>query len=238
MSAKLAAVGQVVVTGRKALHKHPSDAGIIRVPKCGIWASNHDTWETTPLVDPAGDGNIPRTTFARDPMGELPKSVGDNVGTSWTGGDMDCSTNFGVGHKDVRAPNVAQTLVVVELVAGNPDVQGHIWKVQTSGCDSLESKEAQKSSRRLARSRPLSWPSSSLSASSSAVRFLPRGITLSTAALTFSSVSERRGTSCVGNGEAADAEERAEEGTSSEGCRYESARTSDLRRVAYFSLRS
>ena len=83
-------------------------------------------------------------------MGELPESASDNVGTSWEGGDMDCSTNFGVGRKYARAPNVAQTLVVAELVAGNPDVQGHTWKAQMSGCDSLESKEAQKSSRRLA----------------------------------------------------------------------------------------
>lgn len=124
MSAKLAAAGQVVVTERKERHKHPSDVRVVRVPRYGIRADNHDTWETTPLVDPAGDGNIPRTTFARELMGELPESASDNVGTSWEGED----TNFGVGRKYARAPNVAQTLVVAGLVAGNPDVQGHTLK--------------------------------------------------------------------------------------------------------------
>ena len=150
VSATLAVVGQVVVTERKALHKHPSDARVVRVRKCGTREDNHDTWETIPLVDPAGDGSIPRTTFARELMGELPESASDNVGTSWEGVDMDCSTNFGVGHRNARAPNVAQRLVVAELVAGNPDVRGHTLKGQMSGCDSLESKEAQKSSRQLA----------------------------------------------------------------------------------------
>ena len=160
MSAKLAAVGQAVVTERKALHKYPSDARVVRVRKYGIRAENRDTWGTTPLVDPAGGGNIPRTTFARVLMGELPESASDNVGTSWEGGDMDCSTNFGVGHKHARAQSVAQTTVVAGLVAGNPDVRGHTLKAQMLECDSLESKEAQKSSRRLAqvvhrsRSRP------------------------------------------------------------------------------------
>jgi len=148
VSAKLTAVGQVVVTERKALHKHSSDASVVHVQKYGIRADNHDMWETTPLVD--RDENIPRTMLAGEPMGELPESASDNVGTSWEGGGMDCSTNFGVGRRHARAPNVAQTLVVAELVAENPDVQDHTWKAQTSGCDSLESKEAQKSSRRLA----------------------------------------------------------------------------------------
>lgn len=124
MSAKLAAAGQVVVTERKERHKHPSDVRVVRVRRYGIRADNHDTWETTPLVDPAGDGNIPRTTFARGLMGELPESASDNVGTSWEGED----TNFGVGRKYARVPNVAQTSVVAGLVAGNPDVQGHTLK--------------------------------------------------------------------------------------------------------------
>lgn len=124
----MAAAGQVVVNERKARHKHPSDVRVVRVRRYGIRADNHDTWETTPLVDPAGDGNIPRTTFARELMGELPESASDNVGTSWEGGDTDCSTNFGVGRKYARTPNVAQTLVVAGLVAGNPDVQGHTLK--------------------------------------------------------------------------------------------------------------
>jgi hypothetical protein len=140
----------VVVTERKALHRHPSGARVVRVRKCGIREDTHDTWETILLVDPAGDGSIPRTTFARKLMDELPESASDNVGMSWEGGDMDCSTNFGVGHRNARAPNVAQRLVVAELAAGNPDVQGHTLKAQMSGCDSLESKEAQKSSRQLA----------------------------------------------------------------------------------------
>jgi hypothetical protein len=117
----------VVVTERKERHKHPSDVSdvrVLRVRRYGIRADNHDTWETRPLVDPTGDGNIPRTTFARELMGELPESASDNVGTSWEGED----TNFGVGRKYARAPNVAQTLVVAGLVAGNPDVQGHTLK--------------------------------------------------------------------------------------------------------------
>lgn len=67
----------------------------------------------------------------------------------------------------------------------------------------------------ISRSRAFSDPSSSHSASSSAVRFLLTGRTLLMTSLIFSSGSCSRGTSCVGSGDAVDDTERADEGTSS-----------------------
>jgi hypothetical protein len=83
-------------------------------------------------VDPAGDGSIPRPTFAREQMCELRESASDSGATSWGDGDMDY---FGDGHTCARAPNVARVSWVVELAAGNPDVQGHTLGVPMLGCD-------------------------------------------------------------------------------------------------------
>jgi len=52
-------------------------------------------------------------------------------------------------------------------------------------------------------------------ASSKAVRFLLTGRTLLIASFTFSKVSESKGTSCEGRGEADDDVERADDGMSS-----------------------